>query len=291
MQRRAQVLRLRIARVVHGHRLVDDVVRLHGGRADDRALVGQTAGGDVGDALAVPPDAQHLAVGDLADDGAVEVPAHAHLAHVGDLLVGDDRQHALLALADHDLPRLHVGLAQRHAVGVDVEAHVALARHLRAGAGEAGGAEVLHAHHELAVDELEARLDELLLGERVADLDARALLLERLVELLAGEHAGAADAVAAGLGADEHHVVADAAGDGAHDAVGADEAGGERVDEAVALVAGLEVDLAAHGGDAEAVAVVGDAADDAVEQEALARLGELAEAQRVHARRTGARPW
>ena len=133
------------------------------------------------------------------------------------------------------------------------------------------------------MDELEAGLDELLLGERVADLDARALLLEGLVELLAGEHAGAADAVAAGLGADEHDVVADAAGDGAHDAVGADHAGAHGVDQAVALVAGLEVDLAADGGDAEAVAVVGDAADDAVEQEALARLGELAEAQRVHA--------
>ena len=55
-------------------------------------------------------------------------------------------------------------------------------------------------------------------------------------------------------------------------------------------VAVLEVDLAAHGGDAEAVAVEADAADHAVEQVALRafRLVELAEAQRVE-RRDGPR--
>jgi hypothetical protein len=47
----------------------------------------------------------------------------------------------------------------------------------------------------------------------------------------------------------------DAGRDRAHDAVGADQAGAHRVDEAVALVALLEVDLAADRGDAEAVAV------------------------------------
>src|SRR5665647_1722941 len=216
-ERRAQVLRPRVRRVVDGDGLVDDVAGLHGRRADDRALVRQAPGRDVRHALAVPPDAKHLAVGDLADHGAVEIPTLADLAHVGDLFRGDDRQHALLALADHDLPGLHVGFAQRYPIGVDVEAHVALARHLAARTGEAGGAEVVHAHHQVSVDELEAGLDELLLGERVADLDAGPFLLERLVELLAGQHTGAADAVAAGLGADQDDVVADAAGDGAHD--------------------------------------------------------------------------
>ena len=54
-----------------------------------------------------------------------------------------------------------------------------------------------------------------------------------------------------------------------------------RVDEAVALVGFLEVDLAAHRGHAEAVAVAADAGDRALEQVALARLVERAEAQRV----------
>ncbi len=95
---------------------------------------------------------------------------------------------------------------------------------------------------------------------------------------------GAADAVAAGLGADQHDVVAGAAGDGAHDLVGAQQAGAHGVDQAVAVVAVLEVDLAADRGNAQAVAVEADAADHAVEQEALAGVlvaVDLAEAQRV----------
>ena len=73
-------------------------------------------------------------------------------------------------------------------------------------------------------------------------------------------------------------------GDGAHDLVGAQQAGAHGVDQAVAGVGVFEVDLAAHRGDAQAVAVEADAADHAVEQEALAGvLGavDLAEAQRV----------
>ena len=46
--------------------------------------------------------------------------------------------------------------------------------------------------------ELDRRLDELLAGERVADLDRRPLVGRRVVELLAREHGGAADPVAAG---------------------------------------------------------------------------------------------
>ena len=46
---------------------------------------------------------------------------------------------------------------------------------LRRGAGDARRAEVLEALDQAALDELEAGLDEQLLGERVADLDARPL--------------------------------------------------------------------------------------------------------------------
>src|ERR1035437_5357115 len=136
------------------------------------------------------------------------------------------------------------------------------------------------------MEQLEAGFDQLLFGEGVADLHAGTLFFEGLVELLAGQHRGAADAVAARLGADQHDVVAGATGEGAHDLVGAHEARRHGVDQTVAFVARLEVDLAAHRGDAEAVAVEADAADHAVEQEPLARVGgavDLAEAQRVEA--------
>ena len=88
-----------------------------------------------------------------------------------------------------------------HAVEVDVDAVVG--RHLGERRGEAGGAAVLQREDEAALDELDRHLDQALAGERVADLDGRALLLLPLAELLAREDGGAADAVAPGGGAVE----------------------------------------------------------------------------------------
>ena len=59
--------------------------------------------------------------------------------------------------------------------------------------------------------QLEAGLDQQLLGEGIADLHGGALLLGILVELGRG-HGGAMDAVAAGLGADIDDGIADAGG-------------------------------------------------------------------------------
>src|SRR5207244_2414862 len=71
-----------------------------------------------------------------------------------------------------------------------------------------GRAAVLERLDKPALDELDRGLDELLAGERVADLDRRPLLVGALAELLAREHARAADPVAAGRGAEEHHELA-----------------------------------------------------------------------------------
>ena len=74
-------------------------------------------------------------------------------------------------------------------------------------------------------------------------------------------------------------------GGGADQLLGLDQAQAHRVDEAVLLVGGLEVDLAADRRDADRVAVVADAGDRALEQVARAgRLARLAEAQRVEHR-------
>ena len=108
----------------------------------------------------------------------------------------DHGDHPLLRLGDHDLPRLEVGLAQRHAVEVDVDAG-AVRGHLGERGGEPGGAAVLQADDEVALDEVERHLDQRLAAEGVADLHRRPLLVGAL-EILAREHRGAADAVAAG---------------------------------------------------------------------------------------------
>ena len=67
------------------------------------------------------------------------------------------------------------------------------------------------------------------------------------------------------------------------DAIGARDAARERVDEDVAVVARVELHLAADGGHADAVAVAADAGDDAAEQLRRARVIGAAEAQRVEA--------
>src|SRR3712207_8293990 len=56
-------------------------------------------------------------------------------------LFRSDRQHPLLALAEHDLPRVHPRLAEVDGPHVDVHADAALGRRLAGGAGDAAGAE------------------------------------------------------------------------------------------------------------------------------------------------------
>ena len=136
-----------------------------------------------------------------------------------------------------------------------------------------------------AFEQLERALEQLLLLERIADLDGRALRGVELVELGRREHRRAADAVAAGARAEQQHDVADPGGRRADQVVLLDQPQAHRVDEAVCLVGVLEVDLAADGGDADRVAVVADAGDRLLEQVARARRPrDLAEAQRVEDR-------
>ena len=63
-----------------------------------------------------------------------------------------------------------------------------------------------------------------------------------------------------------------------------DDPDAHRVDEAVGAVGLIEVQLAADGRDADAVAVPTDARDHTVEEMALMRLGERTETQRVEQR-------
>ena len=134
--------------------------------------------------------------------------------------------------------------------------------------------------------QLEARLEQQLLHERIADLHGRPLLGRLLVELRR-RHRRAVDAVAAGLRADVVDRIADAGGAALDERVGLRDAEAEHVDERIAGVRLLERDLAADRRDADAVAVAGDAGDDAFDDAAGARaVGtvERAEAQRVQQR-------
>ncbi len=201
-----------------------------------------------------------------------------------------DEEHALLRLREHDFVGGHAGFALGDEVELDGDAELALGAHLAGGAGEAGCAHVLDAEDGAGLHDFEAGLEEEFFEEGVAHLDVGALLFGALGELFGG-HGGAVDAVAAGLGADVEDGVADAGGGCVEDLVFADEAEGEGVEERVAGVAGLEAGFAAEVGNAEAVAVAGDAAGRRPRRWCLCGCvrvglgdssGEWAEAEGVH---------
>ena len=129
---------------------------------------------------------------------------------------------------------------------------------------------------------LQAGLDEQLLGERVTDLHRRAVGRAVLLEGGAGQDADAADAVATGLGAEQHDDVADPARGRQLDATDRHHTEAERVDERVALVRRVEHDLTADVGQAQAVAVAPDARDDPGQHAQGVGVVGVAEAQGVH---------
>ncbi len=167
--------------------------------------------------------------------------------------------------------------------GVDLHAHAAARRHLGARAGEAGGTHVLDRDDESGRDELEAGLQQQLLGERIAHLDLRPPRLALLAQLLGGE-ARAVDAVPAGPGPDAEQYVAHARRRRADQVGLLQQAHAHGVDERVPGVALGKADLAAERGHADAVAVVAHAADDAGEEVAVPRMIERAEPEAVEHR-------
>ena len=90
--------------------------------------------------------------------------------------------------------------------------------------------------------------------------------------------------VAAGIGADEHQLAARRTGGGRHELLAPGDAEAHRVDQWVAGVFGRDHDLAADGGDTEAVPVAADPGDHADAQPTVAGVFERAEAQRVEQR-------
>ena len=85
------------------------------------------------------------------------------------------RQHPLLGLGDHHLEGLEVGLAQRDAAPRRCRSRRPLGGHLARRGGQTGGSQVLQREQQVALEQLQAALEQLRLLERVADLDARPL--------------------------------------------------------------------------------------------------------------------
>ena len=258
-------------------------VRRPGHRAVvDRTVVGQGSRDDVDHCLAVPHDPEPVALGHLADRSGQDAPLRGDGQDLVEVGRGDDREHPLLRLARQDLGRVHRGLAQRHPVQMGEHAALTGCGRLAQGAGQPRAAKILDALDQLGVEDLQAGLDQQLLGERVTDLDGRAVGRTALVEGGGREHADAPDAVAAGLGAEQHDDVADAPGRRQLDPLDRHDPEAERIDQRIALVRRVEHDLAADVGQSEAVAVAADARDDSRQHPGGVGMVGVTEPQRVH---------
>ena len=227
-------------------------------------------------------DHEALARRGVADDGEIEPPFLEDRLGLLLLLGLEHHEHALLAFREHHLIGAHAGFARRHRIEIEVDAEIALGAHLDRRAGQPGRAHVLDRDHAIGFHDFEAGFQQQLFREGIADLHGRPLLGGIVVEL-GRRHRGAVDAVAAGLGAeiDDRHVHARCRR--IEDLVGLGEADRHRVDQDVAVIAGVETHLPADGRHAERIAVAADAGHHARHQMARLRMLRRAEGERVEA--------
>ena len=240
----------------------------------------------VGQDLAVEPveDAQLAARGDGADHRGDDLPPLADGEDRVEVAGLDDGQHALLALAGHDLERRHARLALGHLGHVDVHPDPAAAGRLAGGAGEPGPAQVLDPDHQAGVEHLEARLDEALLLERVAHLHAGSLGRVVLVLAEAGgrQHRHATDAVASRGRPEEDREVADTRRPAEHQPLDGEDAEAENVHQRVVLIRLVEDRLTPDGRHPDRVAITADAGHHTLGDPAAARVGQWPEPQGIH---------
>ena len=237
----------------------------------DRRVIGQGIGGHFRRHLAVLEHPHHVFGQYPAHHGRLQAPA-AEAGHQGLFAaLGHHEQHALLGFREQELVGRHALLPGRHQIKIELHPHATLSGHLRAAAGETGGAHVLGRHHIAALESLEAGLDQPLLQEGIAHLHGGPVIEGGFGEFGAGK-TGATHAIAAGGAAHVHHGIANATGARTHDVLGFHQPQGHGIHQGVAAVAGIKGHLAAHGWHADAVAVMGDAGHHPFHQAHVAAL-------------------
>ena len=243
----------------------------------ERRLVAQFLDRQIGHDVAAMLDDKALARRGVADHGEIEPPFLEDRLGLLFLLGLEHHEHALLAFREHHLVGAHAGFARRHRIEIEIDAEIALGAHLDRRTGQPRRAHVLDRDHAIGFHDFEAGFQQQLFREGIADLHGRALLGGVIVEF-GRRHRGAVNAVAAGLGAeiDDRHVHAGCRR--IENLVGVGEADRHRVDEDVAVIAGVETHLPADGRHAERIAVAADAGDDARHQMPRFRMFRRAEA-------------
>ena len=235
----------------------------------NRRFVRQFRGGNVGHNLAVILHHHTPGVGDKAYFRPWQIPLVKNPFHIFFAALVDDEKHPLLRFAEHDFVRGHVRRAPGNFAQINLDARARPRRRFAGGTGQSRGAHVLNARDGAGGEQFEAGLQHEFFHEWIADLHRAALVFGRCFgQILRGKRR-AGQPIASRRRSDVEHGIANSFGGAARDLVVAQHAQAKRVHQRVCFVARVEIDLAADGRDAEAVAVMGDAGDDACEEAAV----------------------
>ena len=166
------------------------------------------------------------------------------------------------------------GLALRDFGEIDLDAGAAAAGRFAGRTGEPGRAHVLDAGDGIGGEQFQTRFEQQLFFEWIADLDGGPVFARFFGQIARGER-GPGQTIATGFRADIKHGVADAAGRAARELLMPQDAEAKDIDQRIAFETFVEIDLAADGRDADAIAVMRNAGDDAGEEPAVG-LDDLA---------------
>ena len=247
----------------------------------NRRLGSKGLGRHFGHQLVSVINSEKRAVRDHADFHGVKVPFFKNLFHYLFLARLGHEKHALLRFGEHDFIRRHAGFAVRHLGHVHVHAHIAARGHFGSGAGKTGRAHVLQTYHRVFLDKFEAGLEKKFFKKRIAGLHRGTVFVGTFRDFARGE-TRAAKAVSSGGGAHIINRVALAFGYALHQLVAVHDAEAEHVHQRIAFVGFVKIDFAAHGGNAHAISVMGNAGHHAAHKPPDHRAFKTAETERVH---------
>ena len=244
-------------------------------------VIGERRDWNVADLLAVMAQHEAACICCFANHGDVQFPFLKDLISEFFFAGLNNHEHTLLGLGEHHLVRRHIFFALRHFVEINRNANAAFIRHLDGGRCEARRAHILDGDDGVSGHKLKASFDEEFFREGVADLNGGALFLRVVIKLRRG-HCRAVDAVTTCFRADIKDRIAYAFGGRVKHIIRISESNTHGVDQNIAIIAFVEIRLAAHSRNTDTVTIAANTCDNTVDELLGFPMRRLAETQSIH---------
>ena len=249
----------------------------------DRRVIRQGSGRHLGSHVTVMQHAHHGFLQHLTHHGGLQTPASEALHQCVFATSLHHKQHPLLGFRKQELVCRHAVFASRNPIEIKLNPQAALRRHLRTAAGESGSPHVLSCNHITTGECLQTGLDQPLLQEGITHLNRRTVIQGVSTEFSTGE-AGTAHAIPTRGAADVDHRIAHPLGAGLDDLLGLHQTQSHGIHQGIAPIGGIKGHFTAHGGNPDAIAVMGNAGDNALYQTDIDGIIQRSETQRVEQR-------